>query len=285
MVLEHEIPQGSKLYFGESAKIKREIESLAAQTFMSEGFEEIATPTFSYIQHQDAKLNSRELLRLSNEHNLTIVLRNDSTLDVVRIITKRLGRSTDHKKWFYIQPVFSYPTSETNQIGAEFLDSTDLKSMCSLLIGFFDKLGLAPHLQLSNIEIPLRVSEECGIELEDIKLHKMDALLCKDIEWLTSLLYVKDQSDLERVIKKLPEFLQEPSGKLLELSSELGYKNTIISPLFYAPMKYYSDLFFRMFSDNTVLAQGGKYSSEDIISSGFAIYSDGLIEKLPKDFS
>ena len=30
MILEHEIPQGSKLYFGDSAKTKRKIESIAS---------------------------------------------------------------------------------------------------------------------------------------------------------------------------------------------------------------------------------------------------------------
>ncbi len=32
MIFEHEIPSGSRLYFGQSAKIKREIESIASET-------------------------------------------------------------------------------------------------------------------------------------------------------------------------------------------------------------------------------------------------------------
>ncbi len=43
MILEHEIPSGSKLYFGNSAKIKREIEKVASD-ILSKGFEEIVTP-------------------------------------------------------------------------------------------------------------------------------------------------------------------------------------------------------------------------------------------------
>ena len=52
MILEHEIPNGSKLYFGESAKVKRDIEYVASETLDNLGFEEIVTPLFSYHQHE-----------------------------------------------------------------------------------------------------------------------------------------------------------------------------------------------------------------------------------------
>jgi len=50
MIFEHEIPSGSRLYFGKSAKLKREIEYVASQTLDGLGFEEIVTPLFSYHQ-------------------------------------------------------------------------------------------------------------------------------------------------------------------------------------------------------------------------------------------
>ena len=37
MILEHEIPNGSKLYFGKAAKFKREIESIASTILDSNG--------------------------------------------------------------------------------------------------------------------------------------------------------------------------------------------------------------------------------------------------------
>jgi len=49
MIFEHEIPTGSKLYFGESAKIKRNIESIASEMLSQRGFEEIVTPLFFRI--------------------------------------------------------------------------------------------------------------------------------------------------------------------------------------------------------------------------------------------
>ena len=46
MIFEHEIPSKSKLYFGECAKVKRDIESVCASTMYENGFEEIVTPLF-----------------------------------------------------------------------------------------------------------------------------------------------------------------------------------------------------------------------------------------------
>ena len=41
MILEHEIPNGSKLYFGNSAKVKRRIENVASDILDKNGFEEM----------------------------------------------------------------------------------------------------------------------------------------------------------------------------------------------------------------------------------------------------
>jgi len=280
MILEHEIPKGSKLYFGKSAALKRDIEAKAVSIFRDNGFEEIATPTFSYLQHQDIDINNRELLKLSNEHNFTIVLRNDSTIDTARIITKRLGRSTDHKRWFYIQPVFGYPTVETNQIGVEYIDSDEIRGTCELLIKIVEEIGIKPKLQISNVQIPLAVSRELDIPLDVFLKGELEKILASDLVWLKELLRATSLEELKNI--KTPAFLEEHVSKLIELGEGLKYENIIVSPLFYPPMRYYSDLFFRMFEENNVVALGGKYESEEIKSSGFAIYTDSIIDIFSK---
>lgn len=60
MILSHEIPQGCKLYFGKDAKVKRELESLASAILYQNGYEEIITPTFAYLEHQ-RDIHSREV--------------------------------------------------------------------------------------------------------------------------------------------------------------------------------------------------------------------------------
>ena len=137
MVQDHEIPKGARLYFGQTAKIKRDIEKIASEILYAEGFEEIATPLFSYHQHKFIE-DEKVLIRLSDDKNRELSIRADSTIDVVRLITNRLGRSTEHKKWFYIQPVYRYPTQEFHQIGAEVLESNDVAAILKILIKFFD---------------------------------------------------------------------------------------------------------------------------------------------------
>ena len=89
MILSHEIPQGCKLYFGKSAKIKRELENLASAVLYNNGYAEIITPTFAYLEHQ-RDIQSREVVRTNNQHNHQIALRHDSTIDTMRLLAPHL---------------------------------------------------------------------------------------------------------------------------------------------------------------------------------------------------
>ena len=121
--LDHEIPNGSRLYFGELAKTKREFESFAASVFVKYGFDEIVTPYFSY--HQHLSVPNEQILKFQDKINHTISLRADSTVDVVRIILRRI-KDKNLNKIFYIQPVFKYPSLEFYQIGAEMIGKREL---------------------------------------------------------------------------------------------------------------------------------------------------------------
>jgi hypothetical protein len=68
-------------------------------------------PTFFLFQLSSYRRHTK-LIQFFDEENHLIALRIDSTLDIVWIVLRRLSRTTDHKKWFYIQPVFSYHTNE-----------------------------------------------------------------------------------------------------------------------------------------------------------------------------
>ncbi len=279
MVLEHEIPQGSKLYFGNSAKIKRNIQNSAVELFEKEGFEEIVSPYFSYKIHQDGS-DERSLIRLANEKNHAITLRSDSTLDVVRIITKRLGRTTLHKKWFYIQPVFSYPNCEMYQIGLEWIDNANLRDVLKICTELFSILKISPKLQLCNIKIPLLLSQELDIQKEHFFTQNVETLLkYKEIK---ELLHLESKEELAGAIKNAPSFIKDELENLLALGSGIEYKNMIFSPLYYADFAYYDGIFFRAFEANSTIAMGGRYENDGVVSSGFAVYTDEVIEILLK---
>jgi len=268
MILKHDIPQGAKLYFGKEAKIKREIETIAAEVFESLEFEEIVTPFFSY--HQLEALDEKELIRFTDLQNRTLSLRGDSSIDVIRLVIKRL--KSEAKKWFYIQPVFRAPSYEIYQIGAESLGG-DLVDMLKVNKLIFDRLNKHYTLQLSHIKIPLIVAKLTNLELEDIK--KMRIYKFKE-EWLKKLVLVKSSKDLED-LTIYPNEIREYLIELKEVAKEF---DAIISPLYVANLRYYTGVFYRFFKDNVVFAKGGEYIVENERSVGFSIYLDNLLKDI-----
>jgi len=274
MIFEHEIPNGSKLYFGKSAKIKRDIENIAGKTLEDLGFEEIVTPLFSYHQHESFK-DIKPLIRLNDEYNHQVTLRADSTADVVRIATKRLGRSMESKKWFYIQPIVSFPTQEQYQVGAEVIDGK-FEEITNNTITLLKKLELSPTLQLANIQIPHLLNQKYGIPLEWLEFTNIEEILNIDLPWIEKLVRIHKIDDLDD-LTDFPADIIEELEKIKSAVSEIDYDNIIISPLYYAKMRYYDSLMFKMFDKNSLLARGGSYNIEGIEAVGFALYTDECI--------
>ncbi len=277
MIFEHEIPEGSKLYFGDSAKRKREIEKVASEVLYQEGFEEIVSPLFSYHQHESIS-DAKRLVRINDKQNNKMSLRADSTIDVVRIITKRLGRNTTHSKWFYIQPIYHYPSVEQYQVGAEIIGESDLSAALNPAVEIFNRLNVEPLLQISNIAIPKKLSKLLNIDLDDFRHINIQKFLALDIDWLTKLVYLQHPEDVDSVIDIVPDEIREELLKMKEMCGKIAYKNKVIAPLYYAKMLYYDELFFRVIEGNEIYARGGRYVNEDVTSVGFAIYTDTLIE-------
>lgn len=279
MIYEHEIPKGSRLYFGKAAKAKRNLENKISNILDNKGFEEIVTPNFSYSQHQSIE-NDRKLIKFSDEKNEQVSLRADSTLDVVRIITKRLGRTTSHKKWFYIQPIFTYPSTEDYQIGCEWIDHKSICDIINLTGEILDEVGINPIIQLSNINIPKLVASELDISINLFKDGEIAKLFELDIPWLNDLIKVKNVDDLEKSIKSAPLLVKTELEKLLKSAKEIDYKNLVIAPLYHGSLKYYDDVYYRVIQDNYTICKGGHYSSDGISSLGFAFYTDSLLKIL-----
>ena len=282
MILEHEIPNGSKLYFGNSAKTKRRIEHVASDILDASGFEEIVTPVFSYHQHLSIG-NDKELIRSADAQNNALSLRADSTIDVVRILEKRLGRNTEHKKWFYIQPVYRFPTEEQYQVGVEYMGEKKLSSVMNIAKQIFETLELDPLIQISNIRIPkLLVEMFDELSIEDFRHINIEKFLSLNVEWLENLVYLQYVDQIDEVIEIVPESIKIELQKMKELCTEVECKNAVLAPMYYAKMLYYDELFFRVIDQNEVFARGGRYKTQELTSVGFAIYTDEVCEKLSK---
>ena len=279
MIFEHEIPKGSRLYFGKTAKAKRVLENSVCEILEKNGFEEILTPNFSYSQHQSIEDN-KKLIKFSDEENEQVSLRADSTLDVVRIITKRLGRATNHRKWFYVQPIFSYPSKEDYQIGCEWIEHNNISDIMNLTADILRAIKIEPILQISNINIPKLISTELNISIDILKNGDISELLKLDCDWLNNLLRVKDIKSLENIIEKVPNILKKELEILLEKSKEVKYSNIIIAPMYYGSLKYYNGVYYRVIDKNLVLCRGGMYETDGISSLGFSLYTDNLLKML-----
>ena len=279
MIFEHEIPSGSRLYFGQSAKIKREIEGIASETLYGLGFEEIVTPLFSYHQH-DAFDDKKPLVRLNDEENNEVTLRADSTADVVRIVTKRLGRSTESKKWFYIQPTVTFPTKEQYQIGAEVIGGS-FEKIAETTTTLLKQIGSKPVMQIANIRIPHLLNEKYGISLEVLKAMHVEQIINIDLPWIEPLVRLHTVGDLDD-LSGFPDDIKTELHKIKEAAEKVQYDNMVISPLFYAKMRYYDSLTFRMFEENSLLAMGGIYTIDGVEAAGFALYTDECISNKMK---
>jgi len=274
MIFEHEIPSGSRLYFGESAKLKREIEFVSAEMLENLGFEEIVTPLFSYHQHECFE-NQKLLVRLNDEANHEVTLRADSTADVVRIVTKRLGRSTESKKWFYSQPTVTFPTKEQYQIGAEILGGT-FEEVARTAVMLLKEIEITPLMQIANICIPHLLNEKYGLSLDILKSMHIEQIMHSELPWIEQLVRINSVEDLEN-LEAFPLDIKEELEKIKVATEGVSYEKIVVSPLFYAKMRYYDSLTFRMFEENNLLATGGIYAIDGVEGAGFALYTDECI--------
>jgi len=274
MIFEHEIPSGSKLYFGKSAKLKREIENVCSDYLELNGFSEIVTPLFSYHQ-QEGFTDTKVLVRVNDSTNSEVSLRADSTVDVVRIVTKRLSRSEDIKKWFYIQPIFAFPTYEQYQVGAEIIDGS-LEEVANLSLELLKKLDINFNFQVANIAIAKLLINRYGFSEDDIKNIKLQKILDSKYEWIASLVEVNSIDDLDD-LSIYPDDIRAELEKIKVSVANIKANNILISPLYYAPMRYYKSLVFRAFYGSKLYSTGGVYNIKDVDGAGFAIYSDDII--------
>ena len=271
---EHEIPNGSRLYFGKNAALKRKIENIASEILLKNDFNEILTPCFSYHQNLGVKSG---LLKFSDPQNNEIALRADSTVDVVRIVRRRL-KNENLKRWFYMQPIFKYPSKEFYQIGAEMIDERNLALAIKIALEIFSEFGLKPVLQLSNIEIPKLICQILGISIDIFEKGAIEVLLQKDIKWLNDITKATTLQDLKALKNSVPSELKDAINDIENLG--ISYENVRISLLYYSKMRYYDELFFRFLDANSILCSGGNYKIDGTNSSGFAVMVDAMIEKI-----
>ncbi|VAY86347.1 ATP phosphoribosyltransferase regulatory subunit, divergent variant [hydrothermal vent metagenome] len=276
---EYEIPKGSKLYFGDSAKLKRSIENNASVLLEKNGFKEIITP---YFLNTNIATDKQNTIQTSTENNKFLSLRPDSTIEVLRLALNRIDNKI--KKWFYIQPIFSYPSNEEYQIGIEYIDFNDISYVLDILASLLEPYQIKYTLQISNINIVNLLIKKYKIKKEFLSPLNLESLLNSKINWISKLAHIQKIEDLQ----ELDIYPQDIKDELIILKQSISNmpkhdnikEHIVIEPLYFDELKYYESVYFRAFSGNTLLAKGGIYKDSGVISSGFAIYTDHLLNKI-----
>ena len=193
----------------------------------------------------------------------------------MRIVTKRLGRSTESKKWFYIQPTVTFPTHEQYQIGAEMLDGS-FEEVAKTTTMLLSEMDANPVMQISNIAIPHILNEKYGVSLDVLKSMHIEQIMAIDLPWIEQLVRINSVDDLND-LSAFPAEIKAELEKIKTAMQNVSYEKMVVSPLYYAKMRYYDSLTFRMFEGNSLLAMGGIYSIDGIEAAGFALYTDECV--------
>ena len=96
--------------------------------------------------------------------------------------------------------------------------------------------------------------------------------------WLEALVHLHRPEDLED-LSAFPEEIAAELERIREAIAGLEYAPLVISPLYYARLRYYDSLIFRLYEGNTLFATGGTYRIDEVRSAGFALLTDAVIAK------
>ena len=104
----------------------------------------------------------------------------------------------------------------------------------------------------------------------------VEQIMAADLPWIEQLARLHSVDDLSD-LSAFPDDIKEELEKIKEATQKVEYANMVISPLFYAKMRYYDSLTFRMFENNALLATGGIYTIDGVEAAGFALYTDECV--------
>ncbi len=278
IVHKHKIPNGARLYFGKTARQKITFDYETSKILSQHGFEPIITPNFIYRFDDNKKA-----IKIANTANDNMSLRDDSTMETVRIITKRLGRATTHKKWFYNQPVFTYPTKENYQIGAEAIDSVDMDNMIKICLETLKPIKQPINLQLFDMNIVKQISTNEKIDIGLFTTNDIDGILSKDLPWLSQLVSATTSDDIKELLAISPKYLKDSLTNILSLADKIEHDIITISPLYCSDIAYYKAVAFEVLCGKHTIAKGGGYMVDDMPSCGFSLYTDNILKTFRSD--
>ncbi len=222
-----EIPKGLRDLLPDEMKTRRKLERKAAELFTSFGYEEVATPTFEFLEVVEAGGNMREKLFLFMDREGGILsLRPEMTVSIARLAATHLQDEKLPRRLFYSTNVFRHVQPhlaqyrEFWQTGIELLGAPGTRAdaeVISLAVKVMLDFGVDNFMvSLNQIGIFNSLLDDSAIKADD-----------KDL--IRKLVEKKDLVELARMLEKLPidDHLKETIALLPTLHGGLEILNKL----------------------------------------------------------
>jgi len=292
-----QIPYGTKDILPGEARAKRKMEDKVAANFLTWGYDEVATPTFEYLDTFAIGNGgiSDESMKFLDRNNRTLVLRSDMTTPLARMVSTRLSNDAGLKRLFYIANIFRYEETQAGrqcefcQAGVELMGAeqpTADAEVLALAIASLQAAGLVDFtLSLGHIEFLAGLMEEAKITEKDAKAIEKTVLEHNAVGLEQIIKHLDLSTDLKDIFNRLlflhggEELIEELLGTvknpksraalqnladIYNLAKEYGVARFISFDLsLNRNLDYYTGMVFEVYTANMGfnICGGGRYDS------------------------
>ncbi len=236
-----QIPYGTKDSLPGEARAKRKMEDKIAANFLSWGYDEVATPTFEYLDTftiGNARV-SEESMKFLDRNNRTLMLRSDMTTPLARLVATRLSADKGLKRLFYIANIFRHEETQAGrqcefcQAGVELMGAAEPTAdaeVLALAIASLQAAGLDGFtLSMGHIDFLAGLMEEANLKENEAEAIKKAVLEHNAVGLEQIISQLSLTPNLRDVFNRLL-FLhggEELLGKLLEIVTNTKSRNAL----------------------------------------------------------
>jgi len=306
-----EIPSGVQCFLGDEARLRREIERVAADVFRGWSYEEIVLPLFDFddVFTRGGGVSSTDgVYRFIGRDGEVMALRADFTALVAKVVVSRLSKKELPLRLFYSGEVLRYQPpragrrEELFQIGLEHLGAGGVAADVETILvarealsklGIDDAVFTLGHVGFA-LELLAGVEEpERSLALEALRRHDRDGLrrivgtASLDLTALSGGVEVieqaRDATGSREALARLEAVVSELSALGLERQIRLDLSEV-------RDFDYYTGLVFEIHAQGAglELGGGGRYDSllgrfgRELPAVGFYLSLDRVSELLAK---
>lgn len=309
----YKTPIGFKDYILKDMEKKNKIESYLKELFLSSGYNLIETPSLEYIDVFTDNVQDTSFYKLINKEGETLVLRNDITKSIARVVLTETKDMLFLQRFCYISNIFRYKKvlsamqHEFTQAGIELIGTNDVysdyevvsiavKSLNNVLDNFNLYISSSEFFNnyLNDLHIEDSVKQSILDEIKHKNVSNIKKILDKNAyETLSLMIEAIGKKDLLLKIKanvKSEKTLESLTRleKLYELLEKNGLeKNVSFDFSILSFGDYYTGITLQGYTKGvgTPILEGGRY--DNLIDGfnvkrpacGFAINVNDLIAK------